>query len=412
MESDGEGLSAPERRVVALLEEMTRTADSIEWVPLITGAASGRGSAVRGQWGRRRTAVLAVAAVLLLLAAVIAPLEITHARRETPSTTSPPGDRGGRSGRVVVPFRRGEGAAFLAVHGSILYVASDDAGNPPYALSAYRLPAGRLIRRVTVPSMPAALAISAQGEVWLSFYADQNPGPSGIWLLTPTLSERSSLWNTTATAILPAGGDTALAPWDRGLQLIRMPPPGASGAGRVRDEPGSTLGNPSDTAPTAAVRLDGRVVVEATNGAGLDSHLVVAGHPALRFPTRGEAGDPAVTDGELWDPLFLTAASARLVELNAELRVVTPRWIGAERLLRSVSFVAGHDGTLVAGSATAHRLVCVVPLRRHRIATIDLPGVPAVLALSGEGVYVADSLPTALATTGVRFFRLPPECRP
>jgi hypothetical protein len=316
--------------------------------------------------------------------------------------------------------RAGAGAYALAVSGGVLYVATDFAGAPPYALSAYDLRSGRLIRRVGVPAMPAALRVGPGSNVWLTFYADQAGGPTATWLFSRRLAARSVATGTAPTALDPVGRDSALYATQDGLDLLDMPKPGQPGRFTVRHEPGTSLGARSDTAPGyTAVTVDNRVVVQVTNGEGDYGHLVIAGKPRETFggTARTDVGYAATVGDDLWVTTSGSsgASGGPLVELRLgdRFRAVTPHSISSNPALGQSEQVWSTGPTVwVATSSPGHWLVCfsgrgpVGPLAR-----IPVTSQPVALTASTSTVYVATSTGTALASSNVLGYPVPASCR-
>ena len=167
--------------------------------------------------------------------------------------------------RVLVRIPAGAGVEALAIAGRNLYVATDYAGNPPYALSAYDRTTGTLIGRVRVPAMPAALHTGPGGSVWLSFYADQGGGPSETWLLNADLSRRSS-YGLGPFDLLPTGPRTALLATQYRLTELHMPRPGTAGHAVTRADPSGAIDGRFAVVSLAAI--DGRVAARVIDGAG------------------------------------------------------------------------------------------------------------------------------------------------
>jgi hypothetical protein len=409
-----EQLTPAEQQVERLLAEMSRAADSIEWsLDLDDRRTRARPS---GRFTRRGVVVVLIAAAVVVL--LVVPLPRLHLFHSTPRPPRPVthGSSPRPHHRFVVSVAPGEGVQFLAAHGPLLYVATDYAGNPPYGLSAYDTTTGRLVGQVAVPAMPAALAVGPAGNVWITFYPDQNGGPTATWLLTPDLSKRSSAHGVAPTAIVPIGSYTAQVVTQYGLELLRMPPPGAGGHSSIHREPHTSVGPPLNTAPNVAVLFDGHVVAQVTNGYGLHSHLVEAGRPGLTFggSTAQQAGLPAVAGAHLWDPTFASGSQAGpLVELDSQFRVVTPTWVRDDRLLRSTESIWGEGGILWAATAVpGHGLVCfAVGGGQATVATVVARGEPADLAVVGATVYLAEQLSVADTTGDVVGYKVPSACR-
>ena len=113
---------------------------------------------------------------------------------------------------------------------------------------------------------------------------DAGGQPGAVLLLSPDLAERATNTSIDGAPVVPTSRQTALSPTQYGLLEVRMPAPGQPGRASQRLVPGTSLGPSQNTAPGAwAGLLDGRVVVQVTNGYGFDSHLVIAGQPGRTF---------------------------------------------------------------------------------------------------------------------------------
>jgi hypothetical protein len=413
-----EYLTSTEREVDGLFVEMSRTADAIHW--------SLDRDQLTSQSGRRRrllrrrgvAVVLVVATVVALIVVPLAHLHVAH------GTTGPSTGHGPKKPRpahqrttgVIVPIAPGQGVQAMALYGSILYVATDYSGDPPYALSAYDTSTGRLIHQVTVPAMPATLRVGPGGGVWLTFYPDQNGGPTATWLLSPNLTQRSSTSRTAPTAIVPVSPNSAQVVSQYGLALLRMPSPGQAAHVTLRPEAHTSIGKPLDTAPGyTAFLLDGHVVVAVTNGYGYDSHLVVAGRPGVTFGDATQQVAWAVGVGStVWAATFPSGAqTGSLVQLNDRLQPITPRSIRSDAIFdRTEQVWVSGDTVWVATAAAGHRLVCFVDSGRlGPVATVPVGGEPAAVVASSETLYVTDASSTADATSNVVAYEVPAACR-
>jgi hypothetical protein len=363
---------------------------------------------------RRRRRRLAVAA--LLAATVVAGggyAAVTWGPAGHRPGPGAPNHHGGRWARqlVTISLPPGAGAEELAAAGRFLYVAASNGGDRPYTLAAYDRVTGRLVRRVGVPAEPSALRAGPGGSVWLAFYANQNGGPSGIWLLNADLSRRSD-WNRSAVAdFLPTGPRTALLPTQYGLTELRMPPPGTPGRAVVSaDRAGKVDGRFAISRLAAA---GGTVAALVTNGYGLGAHLVIAGEPTVSYGGGASAliGSVAAEDGGFWASITAQRApyTGPLIRLSPGLRVRTPSAVGGDRVLRRVANVwsAGHT-VWVSSSAPGHPLVCFAyrgtagPLR-----TVPVPGQPVLLAAAGRAVYVS----LGIGDPRLRGYAVPAACR-
>ncbi len=306
----------------------------------------------------------------------------------------------------------------LAVAGKYLYVLAGENGEPGTALSAYDRATGRLIHSVSIPAAPSALAVGPGGLVWLSFYPDQNGGPTATWLLSPDLRLRSSYPNVAESPIVPVSRTTAFAVTQYGLVTIRMPAPGQPGHASQQADPGTSVGN---TAPGVwAGLLDGRVVAQVTDGYGLDSHLVIAGQPGRRFggaPQR-QAGAVASTGSSLWVELFAVkdnnaAQSGPLVRLDTQLRPTTPASVRSSPVLSRTENVWSDGNTVwVATAARGHSLVCFAAGSRiGPVTTLPVSGQVAALAATPDTVYVTTTPRHTYDNFNVTSYPVPGACR-
>jgi hypothetical protein len=286
----------------------------------------------------------------------------------------------------------------LAVAGPYLYVLAGEDGEPGSALSAYDRATGRLIHRVSIPAAPSALAVGPGGLVWLSFYPDQNGGPSGTWLLSPDLRLRSSDPNVAQSPIVPVSRTTAFAVTQYGLVTVRMPAPGQPGHASQQVDPGTSIGPGQNTAPGVwAGMLDGRLVAQVTNGYGFDSHLVIAGQPSHTFggSTLYQAGSVTSTGSSLWVEMFAVRnsyadSSGPLVRLNGQLRPTTPESVRSSAVLTRTENVWSAGNTVWAATAApGHSLVCFAAGSQiGPVTTLPVSGQVAALAATPDTVYV------------------------
>ena len=360
---------------------------------------------------RRRIAVAcSLAAAVVVSATAYAAVALSPDQARPPM--APPGHHHGP--RVLVRIPAGAGVQALAIAGRNLYVATDYAGNPPYALSAYDRVTGTLIGRVRVPAMPAALHTGPGGSVWLAFYPDQNGGPSATWLLTTDLSRRSS-YGDALFDLLPTGRDTALLASRYRLTELRMPPPGTAGRPVTRPDPSGAIGG--RFAVVGLTAIGGRVAARVVDGAGRFSHLVIAGQPRVRYGGGNSSliGDVTAEDRGIW---ATTSSGSNenagpLVRLGPNLRVITPNAVRVSPILRQSEQVWSHGSIVwVASAAAGHRLVCFSYRgRMGPLATIRVPGQPAVLAAAGDTIYVSSMTGVADATSDIRAYPVPAVCR-
>jgi hypothetical protein len=303
----------------------------------------------------------------------------------------------------------------LAVSGRYLYVLT----NGPDVLSAYDRVTGKLVHAVAVPGDPTVLAVGPGGLVWFMSTASSNSG--GLWLLSPDLRLRSAYGGIQANIILPVSRTTALIPTQFGLLTVRMPPPGQPGRASAHQERGTGLGPALNTAPsTWAGYLDGRPVVEVTNGYGYDSHLVVAGQPGVRFggSLQHQVGYVVGAGGSLWVATFAihnsnADASGPLVRLDGQLRTTTPEFVRASPVLAKTEEIWADGETVMAATATAgHALVCFASgSATGPVATLPVSGQVVALAVAQDTVYVTTQRSQTNGARAVSRYPLPASCR-
>lgn len=360
---------------------------------------------------RRRIAVAcSLAAAVVVSASAYAAVALGPDQHRPP--VAPPSHH--HQPRALVRIPAGAGVQALAIAGRDLYVATDYAGNPPYALSAYNRVTGALIGRVRIPAMPAALHTGPGGSVWLAFYPDQNAGPSATWLLTTDLS-RHSTYGDALFDLLPTGRETALLATQYGLTQLRMPVPGTAGHAVARKDPSEKIDG--RFAVVSLTAIDGRVAARVIDGYGRFSHLVIAGRPRMRFGggDSTQVGSMTTEERGIWATISPNDSQnvGPLVRLSPSLRVITPRAVSANPILRQSEQVWSHGSTVwVASAAAGHRLVCFSYRgRMGPLTTVRVPGQPAVLAAAGDTIYVSFSTGVADATSSIHAYPVPAACR-
>ena len=366
---------------------------------------------------RRRLAVSAVTAGALILAGTGYAAATLHRGGHRPSSRPAHQHRGPRLARPVriVTLPAGADVQAMAAAGRYLYVTTDHAGEPPYALAAYRLTTGRLVRRVSVPAEPSALRTGPGGSVWLEFYADQASGPSGTWLLNADLHLRSG-YSAGLPDILPTGARSALLPTQYGLTALVLPPPGVPGQPVASADPEGKVDGRFAITRLAAV--GGTVVAQVTNGYGFHSHLVIAGRPKVSYGggADDQVGFVTAEAGGFWMTLSSDASPSigRLVRLDPGLHVVTPAAVRASPALRRAEQVWSAGSTVWVASATArHSLVCFGYRGGvlGQVDTIRVAGEPVALAAAGRVVYVSVAAGDSLVTSSIRAYAVPRACR-
>jgi hypothetical protein len=311
----------------------------------------------------------------------------------------------------------------LAVSGRYLYLASADNDT----LSAYDRATGKLLRTLTVPASPSALAVGPGGLIWLAFYPGSGE-QTGIWLLSPDLRQRSTVSGIQTAIILPYSRTAAriptssglVAPTLSGLVTVRMPPPGQAGRASSQLDPGTNLGPSRNIAPgTWAGLLDGRVTVQVTDWYGLHSHVVTAGQPRLRFGgSPGHwVGSVTSTGSAIWAEIYTVhgnqASSGPLVRLDGRLQPTTPRSVRTSPVLTRTEQVwsAGHT-VWVATAAPSHALVCFrAGATIGPITTVTVHGQVLLLAATAQTVYVSTGSWEFPTPSTVVSYPVPAACR-
>jgi hypothetical protein len=361
---------------------------------------------------RRRIAVsCSLAAAVVVSGGVYAAVALGPDQHRPPVAPSP---RHHHGPRVLVRIPAGAGVQGLAITGRNLYVATDYAGNPPYALSAYDRATGVLIGRVGVPAMPAALHTGPGGSVWLAFYPDQNDGPAATWLLNADLSRHSS-YGGAQFDLLPTGRDTALLASQYRLTELSMPSPGSAAHPVTRPDPSGAING--RFAVVGLTAIDGRVAARVIDGAGRFSHLVIAGQPQVSFGGGNSSlvGSVTAEDRGIWATTSSggNQSVGPLVRLSPSLRVITPRAVRASPVFRRSEQVWSHGSTVwVTSAAAGHQLVCFSYRNRMGpVSTIRVPGQPAALAAAGNTIYVSFTSGVVGATSDILAYPVPAVCR-
>jgi hypothetical protein len=365
---------------------------------------------VRNGARKRRRRVLASATAAGLVLLLVASLSYVAAgRHQSPAATH-------RSRGVGFRLPDGYQVGELAASGPYLYMLFGQVD----VLAAYDRTTGKLVRQVTLPDNPSVLAVGPGGLVWVSFYADQDGGPSGDWLLTPDLAMHSAMDGGVVGDITPIGRTVAWVPDQFGLYRLSMPAPGAAGQATDVLEPGTSIGVPLTTAPGVAVPLGGHVVVQVTNGYGLHGHLVIAGQPSLTYGGGSKSSVWGVTSasGSLWAIVGSDANNfgGGLVRLDSRLRPTTPAAIRRSKTLSQVAAVWSYGDTIWAALGPeswegGHSLACFrAGARIGPVTTLPVTGQVAALAATGDTVYVS-AAPAGGNDTTVTSYPVPAACR-
>jgi hypothetical protein len=343
-----------------------------------------------------------------------------HDWRQAGKHTSAPVNRGHG---LSITFPDGYTALQLATAGPYLYamIGPPDGGQGA-TLAAYDRLTGRLVRQVSIPGAGgSALAVGPGGLVWLSFAADTMAArPTGTWLLSPDLRLHSSGPGGDISVLLPVSRTAALVPDQHGLLLVRMPVPGQPGWGTAQLEKSTSLGPALNTAPgVSAAALDGRIVVQVTNGYGFDSHLVIAGQPHTTFGGRAneQAGYLADTGHSLWVQTYAVHGQnatgyGQLVRLDSRLQPTTPKAILDSPVLAKTVQVWTYATTVWAVTAVpGYPLVCFAAgSRTGPVTSLPTSDPVTALASSGDTVYVTTT-PADAASGIVRSYPVPAACR-
>jgi hypothetical protein len=361
---------------------------------------------------RRRRALAVTAAAAAVLLAVAGTSYAVTGQHRAPAA-APPAGRSPRI-RVTVAYP----VTQLAVGGRYLYVLAGENS----LLTAYDRDTGKLIRRVTLPSPAAALAVGPRGLVWVSFAPDRGSGPAGIWLLTPDLRRHSADPGVAAPALVPAGRTAALVPGQGGLLRVRLPAPGQPGRATQQLEPASSLGPRAQASPgAAAAQLGSRTAVLVTTGSATDGHVVIAGSPGLRFG--GTAGTHisamAGTGNALWVTTYALQAGDRvldgpLVRLSTRLAPSAPAAAASSPVLARTQSVWSAGGTVwVATDAPGPALACLTAGgTTGPVTALPVTGMVVALAASGRTVYVnALRPPYTYNTSAITSYPVPAACR-
>lgn len=298
------------------------------------------------------------------------------------------------------------GVNVVAAAGSMLYVASGDVPDGNAALTVYDSTSGVLIRTVPVPARPQAISVGADGSVWLTFYPDQHGGGSGVWRLSPDLSQRSmldsaGLTRATPFDVLSDDGDRALLATDFGLASVVLHDPAAQlGDATLIEE----SAKPTGRTPVKLARLGDEVVIlTVPEVAGANQRIVVNGHPDFRYDAGLEGTVTSMSPG--LDGLWVTVSAhgqGSLLRLNDQLRSVEPGPVVDDPDLAHPQAVLAHGHTVWVGTGQSP-LVCFVFAHDQVIkATVATDGTPA--AATDDQIFVT-------TPAGITGYRVPAPCR-
>lgn len=357
---------------------------------------------------RRRTAALVAATACMLVAA--GGFYVAVHSQSPASAVSPQGPR------LLINAPRGEVIFGQTVSGRYLYVEVGPQ-NGPVSLVAYDRASGRLVRRFGFPKTDLPeLTIGPGGSVWVVGVPINSPAPTRVWLLSPDLRLHSAGPKVPSTFLLPVSRTTALVPIARGLVELRMPAPGMPGHATEHLEPGTSLGHGVRTTALGWAKvLDGRVAVDLADIDGYDYHVVIAGHPSLRFGDNTIPQSATVAAGSLW---LSNGSNRALVRLNGQLQPTTPRFVTADPVLRKVQAVWSADGTIWVSTGSArHSLLCFAADSQHGpVVTVHVRGyvwgLPAGLeAATSRTVYVSTARSPQDAARTISSYPVPAACR-
>jgi hypothetical protein len=321
-------------------------------------------------------------------------------------------------GRVLVTVPRGETLVWIAVSGRYLY-AETTPQNGPFSVTAYDRVSGRLAGHITFPKANLAdMYTGPGGSVWAVVGPQENFGPVRTWLLSPDLQRRSIGPKVQSTFILPVSRTTALIPVAAGLLKLMMPAPGQAGHATEHLEPGTSLGRGVMTLGTGwAYALDGRVAVDLPENNGYDYHVVIAGHPSLRYGNQNIPQAAAIAGGSLW---FANGLGRPLVRLNGQLELTTPGFVKADPVLQHVSSVWSAHRTIWVESLRfkhflsfgAHSFVCFPAQSQDGpVVTLPVHGYVWGLSAAGQTVYLMTTRSSNSTPTSITSYPVPAACR-
>ena len=321
-------------------------------------------------------------------------------------------------GRVLVSVPRGETLAWMAASGPYLY-AETTPQNGPLSVTAYDRGSGRPVGHITFPKADLAYMYTGPGgSVWAVVGPQGNFGPVTTWLLSPDLRRQSVSPKVQSTFILPVSRTTALIPVTAGLLKLTMPAPGQAGHATERLEPGTGLGR--GVMPLGlgwADALDGRVAVDLPDNDGYDYHVVIAGHPSLRYGNQNIPQSAAIAGDSLW---IANGLGRPLVRLNGQLEPTTPGFVSADPALQHVGSVSSADGTIWVESMRfrhfltfgAHSLVCFPAQSQDGpVVTLPVHGYVWEVAAAGRTVYVTTSRSANGLPRSITSYPVPAACR-
>jgi len=370
----------------------------------------------RARKRRRHTLVATLAAGAVLLAAT-GVAYVTTGGQQAPAAS---GDNPGRA--TWTSLSLDYQVSQLAVSGRYLYVMSGQADSGQIGtLTLYDRTSGRLIRTANQPATAVAFAVGPGGFVWLVYMGSGTRARIGIWLLTPDLRRHSAFPGRVGNVIVPASRTTAWIPVQRGLYRVSLPTPGKTGRATVVLQRGTSIGAPRNTAPGSwAGVLDGRVVVQVTDGGGLNSHLVIAGQPGVTFggSAQTQIFSAARVGSSLWVSTFTVRNGAAelqgpLARVNAHLQPTTPASVAASSVLARSDGVWSYGSTVWAASrANGHSLVCFAAGSQiGPVTTVPVRGEVTAVAATADRVYVTAEHVLGSPPDTITSYPVPAACR-
>ncbi|HUC27001.1 MAG TPA: hypothetical protein VMA73_30265 [Streptosporangiaceae bacterium] len=369
---------------------------------------------------RRRRLTTGFAATACVLVAAGSAYVAAHSHSSLPAA--------GQQGRVLVTVPRGDSLVWIGVSGRYLY-AEMGPKNGPFSVAAYNRASGRLVSRVVFPKADELEPYTGPGgSVWvvvgqLGYFGQR---PVKTWLLSPDLRLRSIGPKVASTFLEPVSRTTALIPVEGGLLELTMPPPGRPGHATEQREPGTGLGHAVMTTGLGwATVLDGRVAVDLPDNDGYDYHVVIAGHPGVKYGNANTPQPAAVAGDSLW---FANGLGRPLVRLNGQLKPTTPGFVAADPVLKHVGAADILDGSgLWSADATIwvasldvrhslasarHSLMCFPAQSQDGpVVTMPVHGYVWGLAEAGQTVYLTTSRSLNGTPTSVTSYPVPAACR-
>jgi hypothetical protein len=202
----------------------------------------------------------------------------------------------------------------MATRGNILYVAVD--AYPGGLLTAYDATTGAELGSAKLAADPNAVAVAADGTVWVTFAALNASRRAGVTQFSPNLGQRSTLLTddrylqATTFDVVPIGHGRALVATDHGVLTASLAPPGLRRPvnASATNAPVTVPASRQFGAPTRLVTLSDGDVAVLLSGTGGQSRLVLlhstasfagaqmtmAASPAGLWVTTGAGGQPSL----------------------------------------------------------------------------------------------------------------------